>query len=102
VSAHSTPGRDDQTVQLDTIEDWTVSNSSPMDHSFNLHAWPFHVLATMPEPRRRRPAKTSSSSGRGLGAHSHSVHPLARPQRLPLPRLDHDDLGEIATVNVRD
>jgi FtsP/CotA-like multicopper oxidase with cupredoxin domain len=39
------PGRDDQTVQLDTIEEWTVVNTSPMDHPFHLHAWPFHVLA---------------------------------------------------------
>jgi FtsP/CotA-like multicopper oxidase with cupredoxin domain len=32
------PDRDDQTVQIDTIEDWTVINSSPMDHSFHLRA----------------------------------------------------------------
>jgi FtsP/CotA-like multicopper oxidase with cupredoxin domain len=38
------PGRDDQTVALGAIEEWTVVNTSPMDHPFHLHAWPFHVL----------------------------------------------------------
>lgn len=37
--------RDDQTVRLGTTEDWTITNTSPMDHPFHLHVWPFRVLA---------------------------------------------------------
>jgi FtsP/CotA-like multicopper oxidase with cupredoxin domain len=37
--------RDDQTVRLGSTEDWTITNTSPMDHPFHLHVWPFHVLA---------------------------------------------------------
>ena len=40
------PGRDDQTATLGTIEEWTVVNTSPMEHPFHLHAWPFQVTAT--------------------------------------------------------
>lgn len=36
--------RDDQTVRLGSTEDWTITNTSPMDHPFHLHVWPFHVL----------------------------------------------------------
>ncbi|MGH3868464.1 MAG: multicopper oxidase family protein [Pseudonocardiaceae bacterium] len=37
--------RDDQTVRLGSTEDWTITNTSPMDHPFHLHVWRFHVLA---------------------------------------------------------
>ncbi|HSL09291.1 MAG TPA: multicopper oxidase family protein [Pseudonocardiaceae bacterium] len=37
--------RDDQTVRLGSTEDWVITNTSPMDHPFHLHVWPFHVLA---------------------------------------------------------
>ncbi|MDQ2789067.1 MAG: copper oxidase [Pseudonocardiales bacterium] len=37
--------RDDQTVRLGSTEDWTITNTSSMDHPFHLHVWRFHVLA---------------------------------------------------------
>jgi FtsP/CotA-like multicopper oxidase with cupredoxin domain len=36
--------RVDTTVAIDTIEDWTVTNASMMDHPFHLHVWPFRVV----------------------------------------------------------
>jgi FtsP/CotA-like multicopper oxidase with cupredoxin domain len=96
------PGRDDQTVQLDTIEDWTVVNTSPMDHPFHLHAWPFHVLA-------------GSAGTPPTGVRQDVVLiPAHGWVRLRIPFidypgrsvyhchiLDHEDLGMMATVNVR-
>ncbi len=38
------PDRVDQAVTLGTIEDWTIVNTSPMDHPFHLHVWPMQVL----------------------------------------------------------
>jgi len=38
--------RDDQTVALGSVEEWTVDNTTTMDHPFHLHAWPFQVVAT--------------------------------------------------------
>ncbi len=39
------PVRTDQTVALGAVEEWTVSNPTPMAHPFHLHVWPFEVLA---------------------------------------------------------
>jgi FtsP/CotA-like multicopper oxidase with cupredoxin domain len=96
------PGRDDQTVQLGTIEEWTVFNASPMGHPFHLHAWPFHVLA-------------ASAGTPPTGVRQDVVLIPARGWvRLRIPFtdypgrsvyhchiLDHEDLGMMATVNVR-
>ncbi|MEU1198644.1 multicopper oxidase family protein [Streptomyces sp. NPDC005813] len=96
------PDRDDQSVVLDTVEEWTVVNTSPMAHPFHLHVWPFHVLAGsagMPPagvlqnvvlvPARgwvRLRIRFSDFAGRSV-FHCHI--------------LDHEDLGMMATVNVR-
>ena len=31
-------------TRLGRVEDWTISNTSAMDHPFHLHVWPFRVL----------------------------------------------------------
>ena len=38
------PGRIDIRIPLDTVEDWIVRNTSPMDHPFHLHIWPFQLM----------------------------------------------------------
>ncbi|MBX3100711.1 MAG: multicopper oxidase family protein [Salinibacterium sp.] len=35
----------DQHVAAGTIEEWTIVNTSPMDHPFHLHVWPMQVLS---------------------------------------------------------
>jgi FtsP/CotA-like multicopper oxidase with cupredoxin domain len=93
--------RDDQTVLLGTTEEWTITNTSPMDHPFHLHAWPFHVLAT-------------SYANQLTGVRQDVVIvPRQGWARLRIPFaddtgrsvyhchvLDHEDLGMMATVNV--
>lgn len=95
------PRRDDQTVALGSVEEWTITNTSPMAHSFHLHVWPVTVLA--------------DSSGSALPGTPQDVV-LVPPRgwvrvRIPftgLPGrsvyhchiLDHEDLGMMATVNV--
>ncbi|MGW7365348.1 multicopper oxidase family protein [Streptomyces sp. NPDC054841] len=97
------PNRDDQSVVLGTVEEWTVVNTSPMAHPFHLHAWPFHVLA-------------GSAGMPPAGVLQDVVLVPARGWvRLRIPFsdfpgrtvfhchiLDHEDLGMMATVNVRD
>jgi FtsP/CotA-like multicopper oxidase with cupredoxin domain len=39
------PERIDQTVRLGAVEEWTIANTSPMDHPFHLHVWPMQVVA---------------------------------------------------------
>jgi FtsP/CotA-like multicopper oxidase with cupredoxin domain len=96
------PDRDDQSVQLGTVEDWTVLNTSPMDHPFHLHVWPLHVL-------------TGAGGEVPTGSQQDVVLvPAGGSVRLRIPFtdhagrsvyhchiLDHEDLGMMATVNVR-
>ena len=37
-------GRIDQSVAAGTIEEWTIVNTSSMDHPFHLHVWPMQVI----------------------------------------------------------
>ena len=39
------PGRVDQLVTAGAVEEWTITNTSPMDHPFHLHVWPMQVLS---------------------------------------------------------
>ncbi|MFE7631369.1 multicopper oxidase family protein [Kocuria sp. NPDC057446] len=49
------PERTDQQVRAGTVEEWTLVNSSPMDHPVHLHVWPVQVVTEggreVPEPR---------------------------------------------------
>jgi len=38
------PDRIDQDVTVGDVEEWTLVNTSPMDHPFHLHVWPMQVL----------------------------------------------------------
>jgi FtsP/CotA-like multicopper oxidase with cupredoxin domain len=35
--------RIDQSVKFGSVEEWTISNPSSMEHPFHLHTWPFQV-----------------------------------------------------------
>jgi FtsP/CotA-like multicopper oxidase with cupredoxin domain len=37
--------RTDQLVAAGAVEEWTVVNTSPMDHPLHLHVWPMQILA---------------------------------------------------------
>ncbi|MFV0462408.1 MAG: multicopper oxidase family protein [Nostocoides sp.] len=37
------PQRVDVSARLGTVEEWTIANTSVMDHPFHLHVWPFQV-----------------------------------------------------------
>jgi FtsP/CotA-like multicopper oxidase with cupredoxin domain len=36
--------RTDTTVAAGSVEEWTLTNSSPMDHPFHLHVWPMQII----------------------------------------------------------
>ncbi|BCW69252.1 multicopper oxidase family protein [Arthrobacter sp. NicSoilB8] len=37
--------RTDTTVAAGSVEEWTVINTSPMDHPFHLHVWPMQLVS---------------------------------------------------------
>ena len=38
------PDRTDTAVASGTVEEWTLTNPSPMDHPIHLHVWPMQVI----------------------------------------------------------
>jgi FtsP/CotA-like multicopper oxidase with cupredoxin domain len=44
------PNRVDHTVAAGAVEEWTITNTSPMDHPFHLHVWPMQVLSMANTP----------------------------------------------------
>lgn len=44
------PDRVDQEVQVGTIEEWTINNTSPMDHPLHLHVWPMQIVEQDGQP----------------------------------------------------
>ncbi len=93
------PDRVDQDVTLGDVEEWTLVNTSPMDHPFHLHVWPMQVLRegdqTHPEPTWRDvvtiPAQGSTvvriPFGRHAGRTVYHCHIL-----------DHEDLGMMGVI----
>ena len=44
------PARIDQTVKAGTVEEWTLANTSPMDHPLHLHVWPMQLVEENGQP----------------------------------------------------
>jgi FtsP/CotA-like multicopper oxidase with cupredoxin domain len=44
------PDRVDQTVTPGVVEEWTIANTSPMDHPMHLHVWPMQIVAEAGRP----------------------------------------------------
>jgi FtsP/CotA-like multicopper oxidase with cupredoxin domain len=96
------PDRVDQTVQSGTIEQWTITNTSPMDHPIHLHVWPMQVIEAGGKPIEQPtwqdvvnvPARSNVTvrilfddfTGRSV-YHCHI--------------LDHEDLGMMGVIDVR-
>lgn len=95
------PARTDQTVAAGDVEEWTFTNTSPMDHPLHLHVWPMQLLATggIPEPGVtwrdvvNVPARASTTVriafDRNAGRSVYHCHIL-----------DHEDLGMMAVIQV--
>jgi FtsP/CotA-like multicopper oxidase with cupredoxin domain len=44
------PDRVDQQVRLGAVEEWVVTNTSPMDHPLHLHVWPMQIIEHRDQP----------------------------------------------------
>ncbi|MGQ0773762.1 MAG: multicopper oxidase family protein [Pseudonocardiales bacterium] len=96
------PERDDQTVRLGTIEEWIVTNPSPLAHPFHLHVWPFTVLATSDAtPPTGTPQDVVLIPARGWVRLRIPFTTYSGRSVYHCHILDHEDAGMMATVNVR-
>ena len=97
------PARVDQQLTLGTVEEWTITNETMMDHPFHLHVWPMQLVsprdsATVGPPDWRDvvivPAHgqvTVRVPVRNLGGRTvYHCHIL-----------DHEDLGMMGVVDAR-
>lgn len=90
--------RTDINVEADTVEEWTLANTTGMDHPFHLHAWPFQVLGDDAWPGWK---DTVNIPGGGevtiripfVGQTGRSVYHCHI--------LDHEDLGMMGVIDVQ-
>lgn len=90
--------RTDIAARLGSVEEWEIRNTSPMDHPFHLHVWPF-VLVDAP------PAQQGWKDTINVPAGS-SVRVVVAFTEIPgrtvyhCHILDHEDLGMMGVIDV--
>jgi len=97
------PRRNDQTVRLGTTEDWTITNTSSMEHPFHLHVWPFRVLAdSTPTPRTATLQDVVVLPARGWVRLRIPFTDYPGRTVYHCHTADHEDAGMMATIDVTD
>ncbi|GAA5228715.1 multicopper oxidase family protein [Paeniglutamicibacter antarcticus] len=94
--------RTDTVVSRGTVQEWTLRNSSPMDHPMHLHVWPMQVIESgtqdLSTPRWQDVVN--------IPAHSEvkvliSFEPLIGRTVYHCHILDHEDQGMMGILDVR-
>lgn len=92
------PDRTDIAAGLGTVEEWEIRNTSPMDHPFHLHVWPFLLLDAPPSHRGWKDTVNIPA-----GSSVRIVVPFFEiPGRsvYHCHILDHEDLGMMGVIDV--
>ncbi|MET1156568.1 multicopper oxidase domain-containing protein [Arthrobacter sp.] len=95
-------GRIDETVSVGSVEEWTFSNGSPMDHPMHLHVWPMQVIQEggrkLPDPKWQDVVNIPAH-----GEVKVLVYFDTFPGRTVLHChiLDHEDLGMMGVIEAR-
>ena len=96
------PDRVDTPVAAGTIEEWTLFNSSPMDHPVHLHVWPMQIIEDgdrdLSEPRWQDVVNVPA---RGQVKVLISFEDFPGRTVYHCHILDHEDQGMMGTVEVR-
>lgn len=94
--------RVDQSVNSGTVEEWTITNPTPMDHPFHLHVWPMQLIEAggqrVTDPTRRDVINVAAGS-RVRVLVDFARHPGRSVYHCHI--LDHEDAGMMANVEVR-
>ncbi|MGB3955304.1 MAG: multicopper oxidase family protein [Brooklawnia sp.] len=93
--------RTDQQVSVGTVEEWLISNPTPMDHPFHLHVWPMQLIEAagqeIGEPTRRDVVNVPARS-RVRVLVDFTSHPGRSVYHCHI--LDHEDAGMMASIEV--
>jgi FtsP/CotA-like multicopper oxidase with cupredoxin domain len=94
------PDRVDLRARLGTVEEWTVRNTSTMDHPFHLHVWPFQVV----EQSRGTPAAgwkdVVNVPAGGWAKVRIRFADFGGKSVFHCHILDHEDMGMMGTIEV--
>nr|MDQ5862009.1 multicopper oxidase domain-containing protein [Actinomycetota bacterium] len=94
--------RTDTMVASGTVEEWTLTNTSPMDHPFHLHVWPMQIIEENGQGKQaavwqdvvnvpangRVKVRVAFKDFRGRSAYHCHI-------------LDHEDLGMMGVIEVQ-
>lgn len=96
------PARTDHIVRLGTVEEWTLVNDSPMDHSMHLHVWPMQLIST-PESTNPPPDRQDVVDLPARSRVTVRVGFDAQPGRTVYHchTLDHEDNGMMGVIEAR-
>jgi FtsP/CotA-like multicopper oxidase with cupredoxin domain len=95
------PARIDQRVRLGTVEEWTLRNTTMMDHPFHLHVWPMQVMEASTRASRGGPPQVRDVVNVAAGQ---EVVVRIAFDRFPGTTvyhchiLDHEDLGMMGII----
>lgn len=97
------PDRVDTTVRLGTVEEWTIVNTSPMNHPFHLHVWPVQLVARDGSPVDGSPQWFDVVTLPARGSVTVRLRLTDYPGRTVYHChiLDHEDLGMMGVIEAR-
>lgn len=94
--------RVDQQVAAGSVEEWTITNPTPMDHPFHLHVWPMQLVEDNGEPVSEpvwRDVINVPANGRVRTLVDFTHHPGRSVYHCHI--LDHEDAGMMAVIDTR-
>jgi FtsP/CotA-like multicopper oxidase with cupredoxin domain len=102
IDGHSyDPTRVDIATSLGGVEEWTIRNTSAMDHPFHLHVWPFQVVADSSGSAQPVAWKdTVNVPARGWARARVHFDALDGKTVYHCHILDHEDLGMMGVIEV--
>jgi FtsP/CotA-like multicopper oxidase with cupredoxin domain len=96
------PARVDITAGAGTIEEWTLQNTSPMDHPVHLHVWPMQLIETqgtaVQEPAWQDVVNVPANSSVKVRI---AFDTFVGKTVYHCHILDHEDLGMMGIIEVR-
>lgn len=96
------PGRVNTTAQSGTVEEWTLHNTSPMDHPVHLHVWPMQVTDSNGSPHTQITWQdVVNVPARGQVTVRVPFDDFAGKTVYHCHILDHEDAGMMGVINVR-
>lgn len=96
------PARTDTTVAAGSVEEWTLTNPSPMDHPFHLHVWRMQVVEEGGRPLEQPEWRdVVNVPAQGRVKVRVAFNDFAGRSVYHCHILDHEDLGMMGVIEVR-